>query len=91
MRSFRTDSPEFFVFELDGKTYKIPLATSMPVKDIEALSEAEGNGTGFVYQIDMLRKHMGKAVVDNLPSGVASDILKAWSEATQQTGASAGE
>ena len=93
MRKFSTDAPQFFVFQLgnDEKTYKLPLVASMPVKAVEAMEEAGKSGYGLKWQLDFLRKHMGKAVVDNLPSGVASEILKEWSKATEEQGATTGE
>lgn len=91
MREFRIDSPEFFVFKLEDKTYKIPLASSMPTKEIMEMSEA-GNNTDrfFEWQLKMLKKYMGD-IVDELPTGVASDILKAWSDANKKTGVDEGE
>lgn len=90
MRQFSTDSPDLFVFQLDGKTYEIPTAASMPIKMLEEMSKADERGEGFMWQVKMLRKYMGK-VVDDIPAGVASDILKAWSDTTSESGAEVGE
>ena len=44
MRKFGKDSPEFFVFQIEGskKTYKIPLAASLTIKQIKAFEKTEG-------------------------------------------------
>ena len=93
MRKFGTDAPEFFVFQIgdDEKTYKIPMLGSLTVKEIEEMDQADKNGEGMRWQLNFLRKHMGKETVDNLPSGVAGDILKEWSRSTTDQGATAGE
>lgn len=93
MRKFGTDAPRFFVFQIgdDEKTYKLPLATSLSVVEIEAMDDAEKHGDGFKWQLSFMRKHMGKEVVNNLPAGVASDIMAEWGKATKDQGASAGE
>lgn len=93
MRKFGTDAPQFFVFQLgdNEKTYKIPTLTSMTVKEIEAMDDADKNGEGWKWQLDFLRKHMGKATVDSLPSGVANEILKEWGKSSKDYGVTTGE
>ena len=86
MRKFGTDAPQFFAFQLEGDdtVYKIPLAASMPMKVLLNM------GTGIETQVEMLRTYMGDAV-DDIPIGVLSDILKAWSAESTGQGASVGE
>ena len=86
MRTFGTDKPEFFIFQIEGseEVYKIPLAASMPSK---ILLDLRGD---FESQIEMLRKYMGD-IVDDIPATTLSEILKAWSEESRGQGASVGE
>lgn len=92
MREFTTknEAVEVFEFKVDGKKYKIPVAAALPIKVVRSMDEADKAGNGFAAQIDMLRLYMGD-IVDELPTGVASDILKAWAEANKSVGAPAGE
>lgn len=87
MREFTTknEAVESFEFKLDGKKYKIPVAAALPVKVVRAM-----DGGNFGSQIEMLRLYMGD-VVDDIPTGIASDILKAWADVNKSSGATAGE
>ena len=51
MRQFAKDAPEFFVFQMEGseKTYRIPLAASMPVKTLMKMQN------GFEGQVEILK------------------------------------
>lgn len=91
MRKFGKDAPEFMEFQIEGskKTYKIPLAASLPVGDLMAMKEA-GADNLFEVQVKILRKHIGD-VVDDLPIATVSAILKAWGEESNGQGASVGE
>lgn len=86
MRQFTTDAPEFFSFQLEGsdKVYKIPLAASMPVK---VLLSIDGS---LQSQMAMLEKYMGDAAGE-LSASTVGEILKAWSQASKDQGASVGE
>lgn len=86
MRRFGTDAPEFMAFQIadSEEVYKIPLAASMPSKSLLKI-----NGS-FESQIEMLRDFMGD-VVDELSAGTLNEILKAWSAASKDQGASVGE
>ena len=90
MREYSTDSPDFFVFKVDGKTYKIPTLASMPVEMLREMNDADKRGESFEWQLGMLKKYMGD-VVEQLPGGVVRDILHDWSLETKKSGADAGE
>lgn len=89
MRTFSNDAPEFFLFEIEGskKTYKIPLAASLTTKQIRELEEA---GQDFNKQVEWLRQFIGDLVDDLTPKTVV-DVITAWSQASQENGASSGE
>ena len=92
MRKFGVDAPKMFCFQLEGDdtVYKIPLAASMPLDKMLALSKARGKSEQFEIQIKILAEYVGD-VVYTLPTGLVSDILRAWGEESNGQGASVGE
>lgn len=92
MRTFGRELTEFFEFQLEGddKTYRIPLAASMPFGVLNKIQKASKSEDSLAIQVDMLRKYMGD-IVDELPVGVISGILQAWVEESAKAGASVGE
>lgn len=94
MRKFSVDAPELFCFQLgeDDTTYKIPVASSLPLKWVKRMQEAQKKSEAelFDVQSDMLREYMGD-VVDELMIPTIGQILKAWSGASNEQGASVGE
>lgn len=91
MRTFSKNNTEYFEFQLEGekKTYRIPIAASMPYSVLKKMREASSDEQ-FPAQVNMLRKYMGD-VVDDLSAGTLSDILRAWSDESREAGASVGE
>lgn len=91
MRRFGNTGAEYFEFQLEGskKTYRIPVAASMPYSVLSKLRSATSD-EAFPVQVEMLRKYMGD-VVDELSVGVLSDILRAWSAESKDAGADVGE
>ena len=94
MRKFGTDKPEFLVFQLEGseKIYKLPLSASMPAAQLLAMQEAYSKGTesAFKFQIEFLRKNIGK-IADTLTAATVGEIFTAWSEESGKQGAEPGE
>lgn len=86
MRRFRADKPEFFAFQIEDseKVYKIPLAQYIPFPVLKLIDE------GFKGQYELMMKYMGDDIED-IPSGMVSDIIKAWDDASKDQGASPGE
>lgn len=86
MRQFTKDAPDLFIFQIEGseKTYKIPLAASMPVKTLMKMQY------GLEGQVEILEKYMGSDI-DELTVTEVTAILKAWSDASTNQGASVGE
>lgn len=91
MRTFGESNVKRFEFKLEGsdRIYGIPLAADMPYSILDRMRNASAEES-FPAQVDMLRKYMGN-VVDELTVGTLSDILRAWSEESNKTGASVGE
>ena len=92
MRTFGKELKEYFEFQLEGdeKVYMIPLASALPYGILNEMAETVGTGDRFATQVKMLRTYMGD-VVDTLPVGTLSDILQAWGEESNRTGATVGE
>ena len=92
MRKFGIDAPDFFAFQLedDDTIYKIPIAGSMPVKELMKMSKAAGGENLFIAQLEMLNKYMGDVVFD-LPASTVGEILRAWDAESNGRGASVGE
>lgn len=94
MRTFGAEKKETFDFMIEGseKTYSLPLTSAMPVTELNDMMAAQEKGSYvlFRYQVDLMRKYMGD-IVDSLTAGTVAEILKAWEEATHETGASTGE
>ena len=76
-----SNKKETLEVRLGDKTYNIPLAGDMSVKDFKELRKAlktEDEGV----MIDFLSRYMGKDVVDSLPMSALTAIFKAWGEAS---------
>ena len=68
----------------DGKTYDIPLAGSMKVKDLRKLIHMGKlpEEEQFDLQIDLLAKYMGNEVVDELTQDEIKGIYQLWISAS---------
>lgn len=90
MRTFSTDSPEFFAFQLEGhdEVFKVPLLASLRISEAKAWTKATEDG--FLAQVEWLRGYIGD-VTEELSVDQAQEILRAWTEATREQGATAGE
>lgn len=66
---------------LGDKTYKIPLAQDLPVKDFKALKNAISKNDE-VEMFDFLAQYLGKETVESLSIGAMTAIFKAWGDAS---------
>lgn len=70
---------------IGDKTYYIPLGKSLSIKEIHKLDKQE-------EVVKFFEKYLGKDVMESLSVSDFEDIVKAWSEATQNlSGKSLGE
>ena len=76
-----TDKKETLEVRLGDKTYNIPLAGNMSVKDFKELSKALKTEDEEMM-VDFLSRYMGKEVVDSLPLSALAAVFKAWGEAS---------
>lgn len=94
MRTFGTDAPEFMSFKLgDGETvYQIPLASSMPMSELNALGKetSKGGDAATDAELALLRKYIGP-IADELTAATVLEIFAAWLEESTKQGATLGE
>lgn len=94
MRRFGTDKPQFFCFNIgeSDKVYKMPLAASLPAKEILAMQKAykTSDEDAFEYQCSMIEHYVGDTYSE-LTANDIGEIFKAWNEESTRIGASVGE
>lgn len=92
MRKFEPKKKTYFEFQIEGtkKTYKIPVAASLPINELLMIKEQDEKGNGFEAQMAMLRKYMGDEV-DDFSAETVTEILRAWAAESRGEGATAGE
>lgn len=99
MRTFGKDTPEFFIFTIDGEeaVYKLPLISSLPFDkaikfaEIAAIQDdAVSNLEAMRLQHALIREYMGERA-DELSTSKLVEIFEAWMGATAEAGATAGE
>ena len=79
--NYTKEKKETLEVRLNDKTYQIPLAGNMSVKDFKELRKAlktEDEG----MMIDFLARYMGSEVVESLPMSALTAVIKAWGEAS---------
>ena len=76
----------------DETVYTMPLASSLPMSELLALSDAAAKGGPDILraQLEMLRKYIGEQA-DALTAAEVADIFGAWNEESAEDGASASE
>lgn len=76
---------EVLTVNIEGKSYNIPLGTSLKRSEIAQLKTEDAVMAFF-------EKHLGKEVMDDLSIGELKQIATAWSDATQKSsGVTLGE
>ena len=83
--SFTEKDKRYLTLEMDdGKTYDIPLAGSMKIKELRKLIHIGKlpEEEQFDLQCSFLAKYMGEAVVDELTQNDLDSIYKLWISAS---------
>lgn len=76
---------EVIEFEIDGKTYKVPLATGLKRPELEKL-------TTQAALAEFFKKHIGAEIWDDLTTGAQNQIAKAWTDESEKvSGVKVGE
>ena len=89
MRTFKVDSPEYYLFRIEGdeKVYKIPLMASMNNREAKAFEDTDGD---YMLQVEWLRTYIGD-VIDEMTVDMTGDIIREWASASRDQGADLGE
>lgn len=70
---------------IDGKSYNIPLGTSLKRKELAKLNKEDA-------ALAFFEKYLGADVMDDLTVGEIREIILAWSKATEEaSGVKLGE
>lgn len=82
--SYTEKDKRYLTLEIDGKTYDLPLAGSMKVKELRKLIHIGKlpEEEQFDLQIDFLQKFMGEAIVDEMTQDDITSIYQLWIKAS---------
>lgn len=82
--SYTEKDKRYLTLEIDGKTYNLPLAGSMKVKELRKLIHIGKlpEEEQFDLQIDFLQKFMGEAIVDEMTQDDITSIYQLWIKAS---------
>lgn len=83
------------VVTIGDKTYKLPLATSLPYKKVKALiklSKKEDEFEQLDAFIDFFKEYIPEDVIEDLPVSALNQLASAWSGASEkESGQELGE
>lgn len=78
---------DVLVVKIEDKEYKIPLATSLPYKEVKTLIGLHKNNDS-VEAIDIFinffKKYIDEDVIENLPMSALNELARAWSGANEE-------
>ena len=82
--SYTEKDKRYLALEIDGKTYDLPLAGSMKVKELRKLIHIGKlpEDEQFDLQIDFLAKYMGEAIVEDMTQDDITAIYQLWIKAS---------
>ena len=83
---------EVLAVQIKDKTYKIPLATSLPYKKIKSLMKlAKQDGEDQLEAfMEFFKEYIPEEVLDELPMSALNTLAKAWA-GTKEDGQTLGE
>lgn len=61
---------------IDGKSYNIPLGSTMSTKELKELDDDK--------MFEFLESHLWKGALEELPIGMVKQLIDAWSKETQK-------
>lgn len=76
---------EVLMVNIGDKTYKIPLATSLPYKKVRALIKLSKEDDEIVQLdafVDFFKEYIPENVVEDLPVSALNELASAWSKAS---------
>lgn len=75
---------DVLVVKIEDKEYKIPLATSLPYKEVKTLIGLQKNNDSaeaIDIFINFFKKYIDEDVIENLPMSALNELARAWSGA----------
>lgn len=78
----------YLTVEIDGKTYKIPLARSLKVKEVRKLMRADklSEADQFDLMYDFMASYLGAEIVDDMTEGDLEQLFTLWTRANNEVG-----
>ena len=78
----------YLTIEIDGKTYNIPLATTLKLKEVRKLikidQKSEEEQLNFL--IDFFGNYLGEEVIDELTIPDIQELFTLWGKANEEAG-----
>ena len=77
----------YLTLEIGEKTYNLPLAKSMKIKDLRKfmkILKLSSQDEQFDCMCEFLAKFMGDEVVDDMTAGDVLEIFELWKQANQE-------
>ena len=79
----------YLTIEIDGKTYNIPLATTLKLKEVRKLikidKKSEEEQLNFL--IDFFGNYLGEDVIDEMTIPDVQELFTLWGKANEEAGA----
>ena len=84
--SLTQKNKSYLTLEIEGKTYNIPLANAMKVKEVRKLMKITklDDNEQLDLMFDFLSEHMGAEVVDEMLTEDVKEIFELWGKANAQ-------
>lgn len=88
MPKLKKQDRAFLSVEIDGKTYQIPLARSLKVKEVRKLMKADklSESDQFDLMYDFMSSYVGSEVIDEMTEGDLEQLFTLWTKANSEVG-----
>lgn len=88
MPKLNKQNKAYLTVEIDGKTYRIPLARSLKVKEVRKLMRADklSEADQFDLMYDFMASYLGAEVVDDMTEGDLEQLFTLWTKANNEVG-----
>lgn len=88
MPKLKKQDRAFLSVEIDGKTYQIPLARSLKVKEVRKLMKADklSESDQFDLMYDFMASYVGSEVIDEMTEGDLEQLFTLWTKANSEVG-----
>ena len=84
--SLSNKGQSYLTLEIEGKTYNIPLANALKVKEVRKLMKITKLSVDeqFDYMLEFLSKYMGEKIVEEMLVADVKEIFELWGKANEQ-------